>query len=83
MNKNNMGIFILAFLLMSQYSLTFLNYFLSLPTTLLVCLNSFCYIATLAMYLFKIRKIEHKIEYGIILLCIVNLFFAAMSFMHT
>ncbi len=73
MKKYNIGIFTLAFLLLFQYSLKFLDYFLSLPTTLVVCLQSLCYIVTLVLYLFKIRKIEYKIEYGIILLCIINL----------
>lgn len=81
MNKNNIGILILAFLLMSQYSLTFLNCFLSLPTILVAILQSLCCIVTLAIYLLGIRKIEYKIEYGIILLCIINLL-AAISFIH-
>jgi len=80
MKKNDRGFCILECLMLFHCAVSILDYFISLPDVLEQCLSSIYYIGILVLYLFKIRKIEYKIEYGLVLLSIINLVFIAISF---
>lgn len=71
--KQNNGIVLLKVMIFTICGISIINYFVTLPVMLHYILDCICYFGILALYLFKIRKIEYKIEYGIILFTVINI----------